>query len=377
MLEVARRIHCIQLDPTNAVARSQLLIPFSRLGSYDPALLDDLVWRDKMMFHYWGHAASLVLTEDYPIHRRLMITWGTQNSNWGRRTREWMEANRSLQRHILSQLRSRGPLRSRDFEDRSVHAWNSSGWTDQRNVGRMLDFLWIKGKVMVAGRTGQERVWDLADNWWPEWMPRERLTESQVMRRGAPISLRCLGVGTQTHISRHFIAGRYTDLGKTLRLLERRGEIEQVEVEGMARGKWFVHRDDTDLIERLERDEWEPRTVLLSPFDNLIRDRDRTLDLFDFHYRIEIYVPKNKRRFGYFAMPILHGDGLIGRLDPFFDRKSGRLTINSVHAEPGVPRSRTVAVAVRGAVEELAAWLGAETIEYKKVHFEPWRRTLK
>jgi uncharacterized protein len=376
LLDVARRVRCIQLDPTNAVARTQLLVPFSRFGSYDPSLLDHLLWHDKSLFHYWAHAASLVLTEDYPIHRQQMITWGRGETKWARRVREWMNANQALRRHVLGELRQRGPLRSRDFEDRSVDPWGSSGWTDQRNVGRMLDFLWVQGKVMVAGRAGADRLWDLAERWWPEWMPRERLSAAQAVRRAAPISLRCLGVATQKDIAAHFIPGRYPGLGKALESLEKNGEIVRVDVERMNRGTWFVHRDDVALGEALSTDDWESRTVLLSPFDNLIRDRSRTEALFDFHYRIEIYVPKNKRQYGYYSMPILHGDRLIGRVDPLFDRKRGRLVVNSVHAEPATERSRTTARAVKGAVEGLAAWLGASSIEYRDVTFEPWRRML-
>ena len=127
LLEMVRRIRCIQLDPTNVVARTQLLVPYSRIGRYDPALLDRLMWTDKSLFHYWAHAASVVLTEDYPIHRRQMIAWLSGETQWAHRVREWMAANQALRRHVLGELRRRGPLRTRDFDDRSVHAWGSSG----------------------------------------------------------------------------------------------------------------------------------------------------------------------------------------------------------------------------------------------------------
>jgi uncharacterized protein len=336
-----------------------------------------MLWNDKVLFNYWAHAASLVLTEDYPIHRRQMITWGTGDSLWAGRVREWMSANQGLRRHILLQLRRRGPLRSRDFEDRSAVHWGSSGWTDRRNVGRMLDFLWAQGKVMVAGRAGAERLWALGSTWWPEWMPRDRLSARQAVMRAAPISLRCLGVATRRHIFEHFIRGDYPGLDKALAALEKGGEIVRAQVQGLNRGEWFVHSADLSLIESIESDGWEPRTVLLSPFDNLICDRARTEVLFDFHYRIEIYVPKDKRRFGYFSMPVLHGDRLIGRVDPSFDRKRAALVVNSAHAEPSTGRSRRAAGAVREAIEELAAWLGARSIEYRNVTFEPWRSTLR
>lgn len=377
LLEMVRRIRCIQLDPTNVVARTQLLVPYSRIGRYDPALLDRLMWTDKSLFHYWAHAASVVLTEDYPIHRRQMIAWLSGETQWAHRVREWMAANQALRRHVLGELRRRGPLRTRDFEDRSVHAWGSSGWTDQRNVGRMLDFLWAQGKVMVAGRVGVERLWDVAERWWPEWMPRERLSPEQAVARATRISLRCLGVGTRKHVSDHFIRGSYPGLAKRMELLEHRGEILDVDVEGLGGGRWFLHQEDLPLVEELEKNNWEPRTVLLSPFDNLICDRARTEALFGFHYRIEIYVPKNKRRYGYFSMPVLHGDRLIGRVDPSLDRKANRLVINSAHGEDSTDRSRRTAGSVKGAIEEMAQWLGTSSIEYRNITFEPWRRALR
>lgn len=377
LLEMVRRIRCIQLDPTNVVARTQLLVPYSRIGRYDPALLDRLMWTDKSLFHYWAHAASVVLTEDYPIHRRQMIAWLSGETQWAHRVREWMAANQALRRHVLGELRRRGPLRTRDFEDRSVHAWGSSGWTDQRNVGRMLDFLWAQGKVMVAGRVGVERLWDVAERWWPEWMPRERLSPEQAVARAARISLRCLGAGTRKHVSDHFIRGSYPGLAKRMELLEHRGEILDVDVEGLGGGRWFLHQEDLPLVEELEKNNWEPRTVLLSPFDNLICDRARTEALFGFHYRIEIYVPKNKRRYGYFSMPVLHGDRLIGRVDPSLDRKANRLVINSAHGEDSTDRSRRTAGSVKGAIEEMAQWLGTSSIEYRNITFEPWRRALR
>jgi uncharacterized protein len=377
LMRVARRIRCIQVDPTKAVAPTQFLVPFSRLGSYDPALLDRLLWDEKKLFYYWAHAASLVLTEDYPLHRLLMDTYLTGDAKWVQGFKDWLATNDTLRRSILRELEQKGPLRSRDFTQEAAADWKSSGWTAGRNVTKVLDYLWTKGEVMVAGRSGAERVWDLAENWWPSWMPREQLPADQIVRMAASISLRCLGVATAKQINDHFTRWRYGGLTDALTSLESDGEIVPIKVEGLDRASWFIHRKDLTAIRKLESDAWEPRTVLLSPFDNLICDRARTESLFDFHYRIEIYVPKTKRRFGYFSMPVLHGDRLIGRVDPAFDRKTERLVINSAHAEPSTERSRTTAVAVRGAIEELASWLGARTIEYRAVNFDPWKRVMR
>jgi hypothetical protein len=176
-------------------------------------------------------------------------------------------------------------------------------------------------------------------------------------------------VATPRHLAASFVAGRYPQLERVLRELERDGVFVRVNVTdpGAAPipGPWFVHADDLPLLDDLEAGAWEPRTTLLSPFDNLIIDRDRTEWLWGFRYRMEIYVPKAKRRFGYYSLPILHGDRLVGQLDPAMDRPRQTLTVNSVHAEPGAPRDRGTATAVRAALEELAAFTGARSIEVR------------
>jgi uncharacterized protein YcaQ len=366
LMEVIRDLRCVQLDPTNAVAPTQLLVPWSRVGPYDTALLDDLLWKEKMLFHYWAHAASWVLTEDYPIHRREMRSYLTDDGAWTRRMRIWVEDNAELKRHILSELRRRGPLRSRDFEDRARVPWPSSGWTAGRNVGRMLDFLWARGDITIAGRDGMQRLWDLSSKWFPEWTPRQTMSQRRVVERAAQISLKALGVATRAQISEHFTRSRYPGLGRVLADFVRRGVIEEVSVveRGSAwPGPWYIHSEDVPLMEHLD-EHWDPRTVLLSPFDNLICDRARTEQIFDFSYRIEIYVPKNKRRFGYFAMPVLHGDHFIARIDPFMKRKTATLRINAIHLEPSVRIDRQIARSLKETVLELGEFLGARSIEF-------------
>src|SRR5437868_2678298 len=193
----------------------------------------------------------------------------------------------------------------------------------------MLDFLWTQGKLMVAGRVGGQRLWDLAERCLPEWAPREELDRHEAVRRAAQKSLRALGVARPREIAQHYTRGRYPGLQKALDELESEGRIEQVQIvdedQAIWPGPWYVHAEDLPLLERLAAGEWHPRTTLLSPFDNLICDRARTEKLFDFEFRIEIYVPAAQRQYGYFVMPILHGDRLIGRVDPRFDRAHRRL----------------------------------------------------
>ena len=377
LLQLIRRLGCLQLDPTRAVAPTHLLVPWSRLGAYDPAVLEDLRWGSRELFDYWAHAASIVLVEDYPIHSLRMRTYPPGDSAFARQVRSFLETNRELRRFVLSELRKRGPLPRREIEDRSALGWRSSGWTNERNVDRMLSFLWVKGRVMVAGRRGQERLWDLAERFLPEWTPRRRLAERTVVRLSAERSLRALGVARARDIQNHFTRGRYPGLPEILSALEGRGRIVPVRVaasDGAWPGRWFVHAEDLPLLEALESDDgWEPRTTLLSPFDNLISDRDRTEIVFGFRFRLEIYVPKGKRQFGFYVMPILHEDRLIGRVDPVVDRKRERLLLNAVHAEPAAPTSSRVVRGIGSAIQDLATFVGAKDVEFVGPVPDRWR----
>ncbi|HEV2893134.1 MAG TPA: crosslink repair DNA glycosylase YcaQ family protein, partial [Actinomycetota bacterium] len=288
--------------------------------------------------------------------------------------RAWLADNQALRRSILRQLRAGGPLPTRALEDRAATDWQSSGWTQGRNVDRMLDLLWTQGRIMVAGRQGQQRVWDLAERCLPPWTPTRRPPEREVVRLSAQRSLRALGVATARDIDRSFTAGRYPGLPSVLAGLQRSGQVEQVRLtaDGAERpGPWFVHADDLPLLDRLESGDWRPRTTLLSPFDNLIINRERTERLFGFSFRMEIYVPRAARRYGYYVLPILHGDRLIGRVDPALDRATGRLVVHAIHPEPDAPASAGPAVAT--ALGELAGFVGATGLDLRQPPPEVWR----
>jgi hypothetical protein len=376
MLAVARALRCLQLDPISAVARSHQLVMFSRVGPYDLAHLDQLLWRDRALFEYWAHCASLVLTEDFPLHHVRMRNHPSGEGVWSQRARQWLTDNARLKRYILRQLKKRGPLLSRDLEEEGQEptAWVSTGWTSGRNISRMLDFLWLSGQIMVTARQGGQKVWDLAERVLPEWTPRETLREPEVTRRAIEHSVRALGVGTERHIKYHFVRGRYPHFKEAMTELIRAQRIREVEIEGWP-GKWYLHAEDVALLDpRITVH--VPRTTLLSPFDNLIADRARTALMFDFDFRIEIYVPPAKRKYGYYVLPILHGDQLIGRIDPVMDREAGCLRVNAVYAEPGAPRSAGPAVAT--AVQSLAQFLSAREIRYNRQRLPSfWKRALQ
>jgi uncharacterized protein YcaQ len=369
IMSVVTDLGSLQLDPISVVARSHLLVLWSRLGRYDPADLQTLLWRERRLFEYWTHAAAIVCTHDYPIHSLLM-----RRHPRHQQLRVWLAANQTLRRSILRQLRASGPLPTRAIEDRAEVDWKSSGWTGGRNVDRMLDLLWTQGRIMVAGRQGQQRVWDLAERVLPGWAPTRRPPEREVVRLAAQRSLRALGVASAREIDRHFTAYRYPGLDGVLAALERAGHLERVRLAadgGEHPGPWYVHADDLPLLERLQDGDWRPRTTLLSPFDNLLINRERTERLFGFHSRMEIYVPKAARRYGYYVLPILHGDRLVGRVDPAMDRRTGRLVVHALHAEPEAPEAAGPAVAA--ALQDLALFLGAEGIDLRQKPPQVWR----
>lgn len=290
-----------------------------------------------------------------------------------------MEKNRKFRRYILTELRRKGPLPSRYFEDKSVEDWRSTGWSAGRNVNMMLTILWAQGKIMIAGRDGIQKLWDLTEQYLSEWTPREQLSESDVFHRVAQKSLRALGVAHARHIKQHYIRGYIRNIEEVLTELEAEGHIVRVEIreDGKARrGPWYVHAEDEPLVDRLAAGDWEPQTTLLSPFDNLICDRKRLEQVFNFHFRLEVYVPKSKRKYGCYVMPILHGDRLIGRIDPVMDRKQRRLTINAVYLEPDAPKSKETGQALANAIKELGAFLGAEEILYSERVPSGWKSLL-
>ncbi|MFF7338392.1 winged helix-turn-helix domain-containing protein [Streptomyces sp. NPDC008163] len=378
MRRVLRSLRCLQLDPINAVAPSHQLVLWSRLGAYERSDLEALLWRERWLFEYWAHAASIVLTDDFAIHRATMRQYPRAMSNYGRRVAAWMEANEGLRSHIMERLKTSGATRGDGFEDVAVQPWASSGWTAGRNVERMLDILWLQGHVTVAGRAGRARVWDLTERCLPEAVAAEEAKDEEVVRTAAECALKALGVARAADISRHFTRDRYPGLEAALSELEHSGAVLRVEPSGFGRSgeRWYVHRDRLAVLEGVMGKDWLPRTVMLSPFDNLICDRQRTSLLWDFDFRNEMYVPKAKRQYGYYLMPILHGERLIGRVAPRMDRRRKVLKLEGVFAEPDAPGGAAVEEGIGQALKDLAKFAGAESVDIEGPVPMGWRKAV-
>jgi uncharacterized protein YcaQ len=353
IVEVVEGLVRVQVDPTSIVERAERLTIWSRLGAYDREELRRLLeQKPRRLFEYNGF---LLPVDDLPLYRSTMRRYPTDAYTRGRYVAEWLGDNADFRDYILGELRARGPLKSRDLDDRAEVPWQTGGWNDGKNLGRMLEIMWLRGDVAVARREGAERVWDLFERVLPatdaDELPDEVVIIELMERR-----LRAMGLVQPGWIGALDLARLVgKELGEESLRLD--GVAIPVEIDGVS-GEWLAHRD---VLARLDAGAWRARTTLLGPFDPLIHDRERTLALFGFRYAFELYKPAAKREYGPYTLAILHGERLVGRVDPSFDRRSRMLTLNSIHAEPEAPRDAWPAV--RTAIDELAAWLGASDVD--------------
>jgi uncharacterized protein YcaQ len=304
VLDTVRRLGFLQIDPISTVAPPQRLVLWSRLGPYDTEELERLLWHERKLVEW---RAFVYPMDDLPLLRARMRS-NPLNPN----ASEWLAEHRPFRRYLLRELERRGPLLSREIDTHQSRVGSDRhAWWGSRQMGLMLEILAARGEVAVVGRRGNQRVWDLAERWYPEtetvpWKEAKRLIEEK--------RFRALGVRLQ-------------------------------------RGKLVAHPEAT-------ADPVPARTTFLSPFDRLVHDRQRTESLWNFFYRLEMYVPKAKREYGYYVLPILRGDKLIGRIEPAFDRKTKVLRVNGVWWEPGAKP-----VSLDRPLRSLATFLGATEIE--------------
>ena len=341
LLEVVEHLTLLQLDPTAAIAPSADLVAWTRLGdAYRPEQLTQALAEDRTLYEV---RAIIRPTTDLGLQLAAMAAWpfaDDEQRYWavpGPSAARWLKTNDSFRRDVLKLLRKSGPLQSRDIPDTSVEPWQSSGWTGNRNVTQMLEFLSARGEVATSRRVGRQRLWDLAERVYP---PVEVVPLGEARRLMAKRRVRSLGIA-RPEVTGVLGERRFEDVAG-----------EPAEVEG-TEGEWRV---DPEQIGR----PFEGRTALLSPFDRLVHDRERAQELFDFEYTLEMYKPAAQRRWGYFALPVLHGDRLVGKVDATADRKRSVLDVHAIHAD--VRFTKPITKAVHAELAALASWLGLEAV---------------
>jgi uncharacterized protein YcaQ len=337
LLELVRHLTLLQVDLTPAVAPSADLVAWSRLGSsYSAADLESALGNQALV----ELRGMIRPAEDLALYRADMAAWDqyAEAGGWRVTNRDWVAANKGCRLDILDRLRTDGPLRAQDIPDTCAVPWRSTGWTNNRNVLRLLDFMEARGEVAVVGRHDRrDRLWDLAERAFPhdDVVPAAEAARIRAKRR-----LRSLGIarvrGPECPVEPQDV-----------------GHVGEPAVIDGVRGSWRVDPAQLD-------QPFAGRAALLSPIDRLIYDRKRMAEIFEFDYNLEMYKPAAKRRWGYYALPILYGDRLVGKLDAAADRPAGVLRVNAIHQD--TPFTRTMNSAIHKEIASLATFLGLKPL---------------
>lgn len=381
ILTVIRDLGYIQWDPVSIVAPSHHLSLRARLPEYDPRDLDRLLWTEKRLFEHWTPIASIVLTEDLPLFRSLMRrypeslsrSWGAQRET----AKRYLARNAGLRRRVLSALRD-GPRVIGEFAEHRRSKRAAGEWSPGSDVAEMLFHLTMTGDVMVVGHRSGQNLWGLAKRFLPPDASSSALSAEEFERSAAARTIRALGTATPREITLHFLRGRYEHLPEALRSLEEDGTILRVQVEGGGpKEVRYLHREDLATLDAVRGRDWQPRTTLVPPFDNLVISQARGQRIFGFDYVREQFLPKEKRRYGTYVLPIVHGERLIGRVDPRYDAGRRVLEVLAVHAEPDAPAGPEVGAEVADAIHRLGAFVGAEAVAFSGPVPSAWRRSLR
>ena len=352
-LAAIRRMGLLQIDTISVVARSPYLVLWSRLGDYKLCWLDELL-AEGALFEYWSHAACFLPVEDFGIYRRRMLEYADGDAYLNGRDAEHRE---TIQR-VLSRIREQGGVRSAHFEKTDKEARTWWNWKPEKSA---LEHLFNAGALMIARREGFQRVYDLRERVMPHWDDADAHSREEGQKAMSLKAVRALGVARAGWVSNYFpdyLRSRTgaREIRAALEEATQTGEVISISVEGWAE-PGYIHRDNVHLMEQAAEGTLRSAvTTLLSPFDPIVSDRARALELFGFTYRIEVYTPAAKRRYGYFSLPILHRGNLVGRLDAKAHRRERLFEVRSLHLEETTPVTETLARELAAALTALALW---------------------
>ena len=368
----------LQIDSINVLERAHYLTLWSRFGIYDRAKLDRLIYRRRVLFEYWAHAACFVPASHLPAWRRAMLDYGTRHTGWSK----FLRKNAKLVAAVEQAIRERGPLGNSDFVQKRA---SGAGWWSWKPATHALHYLWMKGRTLIHSRTHFQKRFDPAPRVLPAIESVTPHSAAEFSRWHLRLALHAMGAATETDLHKYLTFPRTpaTVRRKLLKERVRAGEVIEITVEG-DRARWFVLAEDLPHLERMARRRpgvpASRGTTLLAPFDSFLWHRARTAKLFGFDYTIEVYVPGHKRVHGYYSLPILHDGRLIGRLDAKAHRAARRLEVRRVHFEPWfvrgeappLPRwgpvdSGAALAGIAASLRSLAAFVGAERVTLGRV----------
>jgi uncharacterized protein YcaQ len=353
VLAAIRRMGLLQIDTIHIVARSPYFVLWSRVGPYDPRWLDELL-AEGALFEYWSHAACFLPIEDFALYRGAMNERHTDSASWQR----WIAEHQPVIQRVLERVREAGPVRSADF----VREQKGGTWWDWKPEKIALELLFDRGQLMIARRENFQRLYDLQERVLPGWDDSDLPSPEEVRRRKVLASVRALGVAPARWVPDYFRLKK-TGIVKLIEQLAAEGLLVPVRVEGWD-APAFVHPDNLAEAEAAAAGTLRSTvTTLLSPFDPVVWDRARALELYNFHYRIEVYTPAAKRTYGYFTLPILHRGQVVGRLDPKAHRSRGVFEVKALHLEPWVSLDEELIHGLAAALRSCAGWHGTPAIE--------------
>lgn len=364
MTDLVTALGYVQIDTLNVVNRAHYVTLWARLGSYDLADFDRLIYSDgqRRLYEGWGHAASIISLEHYRYHR-----WRTDHQySYNPTFREWLnkDGNRALVDQALARIRAEGGLRVGNF----AHDGPQRGvWYDWKPPKMALEALFAWGDLMVADRVNFQRVYDVKERVLPAWVDTTPVPDEEARRFCLEQAAKALGVFDLRHLT-FYAYMRATPVRSAIKTLVQDGTLVEIQGESMNGVKtWVVHRDNLPLLQRAADGEISARrTTFLAPFDSLFWAWNRDQSLWGFNHLLECYKPAKDRVYGYFCLPILHQNRLVGRFDPKLDRKTGVLHLNALYLEPGVEPDDELIAGAAAAMRDFLAWHGATSLTIEK-----------